>query len=154
MAREGLAAPALRGFWVPGPDDWWLLGFYGALGLAAAFPRWRPPRRWCLALLAGWISLGFTVHWLRTEHGQLQCTFLSVGHGEAIVVELPSGQTLLYDAGQMAAPTTATRVVSNYLWSRGRTHIDAVVLSTATWTTTTACPRSTKYQIYYNAILS
>ena len=30
-------------FWLPGPADWWLWGFYGAVGLAVAFPRLRPP---------------------------------------------------------------------------------------------------------------
>ena len=35
-------------FWVPGPADWWLWGFYGGWGLLAAFPRLRPPRRWCV----------------------------------------------------------------------------------------------------------
>jgi competence protein ComEC len=115
--------------WVPGPDTWWLVVFYAALAVAAAFPRLRPPRRWALALLATWISVGFAVHWLRADHRQLHCTFLSVGHGEAIVLELPSGRTMLYDAGAMAAPNTATRAVANYLWSRGLTHLDAVVLS-------------------------
>ncbi len=61
----------------------------------------------------------------------LRCTFLSVGHGEAVVLELPDGRTLLYDAGRMAAPTACCRSVSGYLWSRGLTHIDAVVLSHA-----------------------
>ena len=55
------AARAIPGghFWVPGPADWWLWGFYGGLGLLAAFPRLRPPRRWCVGLLAGWIIVGF-----------------------------------------------------------------------------------------------
>ena len=64
------------------------------------------------------------------SHG-LRCTFLSVGHGEAVVLELPDGRTVLYDAGRMAAPTACCRSVSGYLWSRGLTHIDAVVLSHA-----------------------
>ena len=54
-----------------------------------------------------------------------------MGHGEAIVLELPGGRTVLYDAGRMAAPTACCRSVSGYLWSRGLTHIDAVVLSHA-----------------------
>lgn len=116
-------------FWVPGPADWWLVGFYGGLGLLTAFPRIRPPRRWCVALLAGWIAVGFVAGWPWSHPHRLQCTFLSVGHGEAIVLELPSGQTLLYDVGQFSAPQGATRAVSGFLWSRGITHLDAVVLS-------------------------
>ena len=120
-------------FWVPGPADWWLVGFYGGLATLAAFPRLRPPRRWCLALLALWITVGFAAGMLgrAADRGRLQCTFLSVGHGGAEVLELPSGETLLYDAGEMAAPAAATRTIAGFLWSRGITHVDAVVLSHA-----------------------
>ncbi len=48
-----------------------------------------------------------------------------------IVLELPDGRTVLYDAGRMSGPTFCCRIVSGYLWSRGLTHIDAVVLSHA-----------------------
>lgn len=115
-------------FWVPGPADWWLWGFYGGLGLLAAFPLLRPPRRWCSALLAGWIAVGFAAAWPR-HHDRLDCTFLSMGHGCAVLLELPSGQTMLYDAGQFGAPSAGTRAISESLWSRGITHLDAVVLS-------------------------
>ncbi len=46
-------------------------------------------------------------------------------------MELPDGHTVLYDAGRMGAPTSCCRIISGYLWSRGLTHIDAVVLSHA-----------------------
>ena len=105
--------------WVPGPADWWLAGFYGGLGLLAAFPRLRPPRRWCVCLLAAWIAVGgIAAAWPR-NHDRLDCTFLSVGHGCAVLVELPSGQTMLYDAGQMDAPLMAERTISEFLWWRG-----------------------------------
>jgi len=118
-------------FWVPGPADWWLLGFYGGLGLLAAFPAIRPPRRWCLALLAGWIAVGFIPSMARSHAGRLECTFLSVGHGCATLLELPSGQTMLYDAGCLASPEIGARSVAASLWSRGITHLDAVILSHA-----------------------
>ncbi len=116
-------------FWVPGPADWWLVGFYGGLGLLVAFPRIRPPRRWCFALLAGWATVGFAAAELRHDDERLDCTFLSVGHGCAVVVELPGGQTLLCDAGQLGSPTSVSRSIAEFLWSRGITHLDAVVLS-------------------------
>jgi competence protein ComEC len=37
----------------------------------------------------------------------------------------------LYDAGRLGAPTGASRAVAGYLWSRGITHLDAVVISHA-----------------------
>jgi len=127
------AARAVPGghFWVPGPPDWWLLGFYGALGLMAAVPRLRPPRRWCAALLAGWTGIGFAGATLPGDPARLDCTFLSMGHGCAVVLELPSGQTMLYDAGHFGPPGGATRSIAACLWSRGITHLDAVVVSHA-----------------------
>jgi competence protein ComEC len=130
LVRAGAKVPYGHA-WVPGPADWWLIGFYAALGLFFAFPRFRPPVRWRWALLGAWIAAGFIVPWATANNRGLRCTFLSVGHGEAIVLELPDGRTVLYDAGRLAAPTACSRSISGYLWSRGLTHIDAVVLSHA-----------------------
>ncbi len=120
---------AISHFWLPGPADWWLWGFYGGLGLLAAFPRLRPPRRWFAALLALWIAAGLGAATWPHNRDRLDCTFLSMGHGCAVLLELPSGQTILYDAGQFDAPTTGSRTISECLWQHGRTRLDAVVLS-------------------------
>jgi len=117
-------------FWLPGPAWWWLVGFYGLLGMWAVNVRLRPPRRWCVAILAAWTALGLLAGRLtHAPRDGLECTFLAVGHGCAAFLELPDGRTLLYDAGQLGAPTAAARSVSSFLWERGRTHIDAVVIS-------------------------
>jgi competence protein ComEC len=118
-------------FWVAGPSDWWLVGWYAGLALVAAgFVRL--PRRWCLALLAGWCALGLTASWAGAAgHRRLDCTFVSVGHGSAVVMRLPNGQTLLYDAGCMGSPVFGERAISAVLWSHGIRHLDAVVLSHA-----------------------
>ena len=118
--------------WVAGPAEWWLAGFYGLLIAAALVPRWRPSRRWAIGLVAGWIAIGFGISLIpASDRDQLRCTFLSVGHGSAVVVELTGGQTLLYDCGRLGSPTSASRIVSSYLWSRGITHLDAIVVSHA-----------------------
>jgi len=116
-------------FWVADPPLWWLLGFYAALAAAVCWPWCIPPRRWCVALLGGWIALGFGVGWWNSRSDALHVACLSVGHGAAVVMELPDGRTLLYDAGRLGSPHPAARIISGYLWSRGRTHIDAIVLS-------------------------
>ncbi len=128
------AAQGLRGghFWVAGPHDWWLMVFYAALACWVFVPRLVPPPRWRGALVAMWAAAGVGAAWLgRAPGDELHCAFLSVGHGAAVVVELPGRQTLLYDAGRLGSPIAASRTVAGYLWSRGITHLDAVVLSHA-----------------------
>lgn len=115
--------------WVPGPPDWWLWGFYGAAAAMAAVPRWRLPWRWRLALLAGWVGLGFVPALARQRSDALECDFLAMGHGCAVVIRLPSGRTMLYDAGRLTSPELAADTVSAALWSRGVRHLDAVVIS-------------------------
>lgn len=119
-------------FWVAGPGDWWLVGFYVALALWAAFPKWRPPRRWCLATAMGWSSLGLGVAaWNARPQERLECTFMSVGHGCSVLVELPGGEKVLYDAGRLGSPITPARSIALCLWSKGITHLDAIVISHA-----------------------
>lgn len=132
-----VAASQLPGshFWVPGPDGWWLGGFYIVVALALVLPRSRIQRRWFIGMIAAWIAVGLTVATVRPvmaqREGRLRCTFLAVGHGCAVVLELPDGKTLLYDAGRLGSPSTAARTIADFLWSRGLTHVDAVVLSHA-----------------------
>ena len=96
-------------FWVSGPGDWWLFGFYAALAAGVFVRRWTPPARWCFGLAAGWIAVGLAlpVFWPR-DTDRLRCTILSVGHGAAVVIELPGGKTLLYDAGRLGSPVAAS----------------------------------------------
>jgi len=118
-------------FWLPGPSGWWLWGFYGGLGCGLAFPRLRPPRRWRIGLLSAWIAIGLLPSLLQPAHSSLDCTFLNMGHGTAVLLELPSGKKVLYDAGRMGMPGGGARAVAEALWSRGIVHLDAVFLSHA-----------------------
>jgi competence protein ComEC len=122
----------LSHYWVSSPPGWWVLGFYVLLAAWTALPRVRPGRKWSLILLVGWIAMGAFGSWLEHRRSdELVCTFLSVGHGCAVVVEFPEGQTLLYDAGQLGSPTACARTISGYLWYRGIRRLDTVVLSHA-----------------------
>src|SRR4029077_1270019 len=97
--------------YLAGPSDAWLAGFYVCLagvafGLPASRLRW-----WAWRVMLVWIVGGLgTALWPRPA-GELRCTFLSVGHGLAVVVELPGGRTLLYDVGQMQDGTRAQQTV-------------------------------------------
>ncbi len=140
--------------WVPAPPDWWVVAFYAGLAACVAIPRVRPPRRWLAAIWCAWLAVGLiallpagqwtaasTPEAVRTgdpppiadapSDRPLVCTFVSVGHGTSVIVELPGGQTLLYDIGCGPSPSHAARATAAVLWSRGITHIDAVVVSHA-----------------------
>jgi competence protein ComEC len=117
-------------FWVPGPRDWWLAGLYLGIAWLALAPRSWSPARWRWTVLVAWCGVGFGAAWLAPLHGKnLDCTFVSVGHGCAVVVELPDGRVILSDAGRLGSPSFGARQIAGYLWSRGITHIDAIVLS-------------------------
>lgn len=130
-------------FWTAGPSDWWLAGFYGLLAAWVLIPRVRQlPRRWVAAVGVGWIALGLGVGWLQVPaRDSLRASFLSVGHGLAVVLELPDGTNILYDAGSMASPEMAARSVSGFLFSRGITRLDRVVISHADADHYNAIPR-------------
>lgn len=52
---------------------------------------------------------------------------IDVGQGNSVLIELPNGKTLLYDAG----PTDAGDTVVSYLKTQGITSLDAIVASHA-----------------------
>lgn len=122
-------------FWTPAPAQWWVAGAYLGLGLEAVVLRRRLPRRWRLAAAALWLGVGAmtTVPQLfpAKQADSVVCTFLAVGHGACTVVELPQGQTLLYDAGAMGAPESTARTTAEFLWTRRITHLDAVIVTHA-----------------------
>jgi competence protein ComEC len=119
-------------FWTVGPASWWVIGFY--LGLMAVMIRGRAlaPPRWQLAGFCGWIVIGLVPPLGRawTDKG-LECSFVAVGHGACIVLETPTGETLLYDAGALGGPEYTTQTIASYLWHRGIRRIDALVISHA-----------------------
>ena len=118
--------------WTPGPAWWWVIGFY--IGLVAMM-LWRhalPPVRWQVAVLCAWLVVGFVPPVARalTRNG-LEVAFVSVGHGACVMLQAPGGETILYDAGSLGSPETATRTVASYLWHRGITRLDGIVISHA-----------------------
>jgi competence protein ComEC len=114
---------------------WCALGLSGSWASAAGWTafdsRWPNPS-WTDAQ---WKSAGASdANLSPTTDGdrrRLDCTFVSVGHGSAVVLRLPGGQTLLYDAGCTGDPTYGERAISAVLWSEGIRHLDAVILSHA-----------------------
>ncbi len=122
--------------WVVGPSWWWVAVFYGGL-MVRQFTPITLARRWWWALLCGWLMVGIlggsssTRVWRHATAQPLRLSFIAVGHGTSVLVELPDGKVLLYDAGRMGSPRAAAMPIASVLWSRRIHHIDALVLSHA-----------------------
>lgn len=78
----------------------------------------------------------------RTHDGKLHVTFLDVGQGDSIFIVFPNGKTMLVDGGgrfdygdnsgfQRDSRSIGESVVSEFLWSQGRSQIDYVVATHA-----------------------
>jgi competence protein ComEC len=119
--------------WVPGPPQWLITLFYLGLILGLGFPAVRARWKTLTGLLYGCLMMG----WLGCAWAGpapvagLRLTFLSVGHGTCVTIQLPDGRVWLYDAGTSGQHRFAVREISRFLWSRGITRIDGVLLSHA-----------------------
>lgn len=118
--------------WLPGPATWWIIGFYAGLIAVLIGGRRLPPVRWQVAVLSLWILAGLVPSVLRVVgRDSLTCSFIAVGHGTCVVLETPTGETLLYDAGAMGSPAATTQTIACYLWHRGIMRLDGIVVSHA-----------------------
>jgi competence protein ComEC len=137
-------AEALPGshMWAPGPACWWVLVFYIGLLSAMLWGRALAPPRWQVAALCAWVLVGLVPPFVRElSRGDLLCSFVAVGHGTCVVLETPTGETLLYDAGALGAPEFVTQSIAAYLWHRGIMRIDGIVISHADVDHYNAVPR-------------
>ncbi|MFM7057592.1 MAG: ComEC/Rec2 family competence protein [Planctomycetota bacterium] len=112
---------------IPDLPNWFLPVWYGTL--AASTLSSTPARRHALRLFL----MLLTAHQLSAagtipDRPGLNCTALSVGHGNAIVVETAQ-KVILFDAGAMHRPGRTASTIAAFLWHRGYRMIDAIVLS-------------------------
>jgi competence protein ComEC len=120
-------------FWSPGPALWWLVGFYLGLLIVMLWGRAILAIRWQVGLVAAWIVAGLVPPlWTFVNRSdELRCSFLAMGHGTCVVLEMPGGETLLYDAGSLGSPEFATQSVAGFLCEHGIRRIDGLILSHA-----------------------
>ncbi len=105
--------------------------YYG-LVLFAGFVYFRRPmikRVICtVAILLLVVFLG-TTKWQRTHRGDLIMTCLDVGHGQAILAQLPGKANILFDAGSLYTNDIGRRIVGPFLDYEGIGRIDSIVIS-------------------------
>ncbi|MEJ5258806.1 MAG: ComEC/Rec2 family competence protein [Anaerohalosphaeraceae bacterium] len=75
------------------------------------------------------LLLPAAVRFSRHLSTDLKLTCLSVGHGLAVVGQLPGGKTFLFDAGSITRKNPGERIVLPYLLSEGIESIDTAVIS-------------------------
>ncbi|MFQ5830092.1 MAG: DNA internalization-related competence protein ComEC/Rec2 [Candidatus Methylomirabilia bacterium] len=96
-------------------------------------PEQRPYRfRWVVAgLLALWVVAASLWPWIKPNEGRLRVTFLDVGQGDAVFVELPGGERLLIDGGPGGSRRldVGELVIAPFLWNRAVRHLDVVAVT-------------------------
>jgi competence protein ComEC len=86
------------------------------------------------SILAASLALAFLSPSPRVRHGVLEVTSIDVGEGDSTLLITPQGKLLLIDAGGPIGPGGSRLdfgedVVSPYLWSRGISRLDLVVIT-------------------------
>lgn len=116
---------------VAGPADWWLWGYFSLLFGILLIPRFARRRVLCISSVLLWLAVGISTGLVPARRDGVRCTFLSTGHGVAVLIELPDGRTILYDAGSIGGADRATRTVQSAMWHYGHSRLDAIIISHA-----------------------
>jgi competence protein ComEC len=115
----------------PGPAAWWMAVYYLLVTAMVFIALKRMPARRTIGALMVWTVAGLAIGLVPQHRDGLRCTVLDVGHGCSVLLEMPNGKTLLYDAGALTDAKRAEWTVENAMWSRGISRLDAVVASHA-----------------------
>ncbi len=137
--------------WLPAPPLWWIVVFYAlvAAWLLIFGQRRNSP---LLCLLLFWIALAIAPYatgprgwwggsraWLEPVAAakaglpleEMRCTFLDVGHGTSVIIELPDGKVWLYDAGHLGAANRSHQEIASALWQLPTARIERLWVSHA-----------------------
>jgi competence protein ComEC len=105
---------------------------YYCIIVFAGYAYFRRPvikRAICVFVLCSLIIYLGALKWQRTHRDNLVLTCLDVGHGQAILAQLPGKANVLFDAGSLYGNDIGTRIVSPYLDYIGIRKIDALIVS-------------------------
>ena len=133
----------LSHLWLPSPPLWWIVLFYACAVIWLVVLRTHRQSRLALLLLA-WLAVGIGWYlpgprgltgWPKRQpalgQGELRCTFVDVGHGTCVLIELPDGRVWMYDAGHMGDILRSHEPIAQALWSLPTTRVDTLIFSHA-----------------------
>jgi len=83
----------------------------------------------CAVLALTIITSLSVTKWQRTYRNNLVINFLDVGHGQAILAQLPGSTNVLFDAGSLQKSDIGRRIVAPFLYYTGINKIDAIIIS-------------------------
>ena len=95
---------------------------YYAFIIYAAFFNLRKPllkKIVCSAAITLLFALLLLPKWQRTHSGSLTLTALDVGHGQAILAQLPDNTNIFFDSGSLSRGDVGSRVVVPFLRYKG-----------------------------------
>lgn len=117
----------------PPSSAFWLVVFYGGTMAALSLRGWWQRGAAAAAAVALAVIVTAPGVWLaRPPRGWLRLTVIDVGQGDALLVQFPSGRSLLVDAGPASEAFDAgERVVTPTLWAMGVRRLDWLVFTHA-----------------------
>jgi competence protein ComEC len=110
----------------------WLIVFYYCVLIFTAFCLFRRPllRKIISFALISILAISIiSVKFQRTYHSNLILNCLDVGHGQAIIVQLPHNKNLLFDAGSLHKEDAGRRIIIPFLRSQAISKLDAIIIS-------------------------
>lgn len=114
------------------PPSWCTALVYFVLAFLWIRFRGSMRRKWCFSVLALFFICSITVNSIiQRRSADLQCVFLSVGHGTCVLIRTPDGQDWLYDAGSTGEPRAAARRIFRALRTFGVNKLNGVIVSHA-----------------------
>lgn len=125
-------------FELPAPSLWWLMIYYSLVLLVILPFQLNTNSGWNwgliklrVSIIPIWIIAGLLVSLCVPQSTSLRCTFIAVNHGISILIELPGGQTILYDAGSMSPVEQTYSKIKNTLLAHKIRRVDLLLLSHA-----------------------
>lgn len=123
-------------FWTSGPNELSVGCFYFLLWLLGIYPPTRVSGRWLLTSFLIWLVVGWVgPDWLKTQSSRssttLEVFFVDSGHGGSVLLKLPRGQAVVFDAGCLGSAEYGAANISAVLWHQHVMHIDALIISHA-----------------------